>query len=60
MGLLTFWQNWLDETPKVLESVVAANKLHRDKSITKGFVAGSFDLLHPGHLMMLRDAKKCL
>lgn len=57
MGLLTFWQNWLDETPKVLESVVAANKLHRGKSITKGFVAGSFDLLHPGHLMMLRDAK---
>jgi len=59
MGLFTHCTKVLGKNPKVLESVIAANRLHRGKtsiSPAKGFVAGSFDLLHPGHLMMLQDA----
>ena len=59
MGLFTHFTKVLGKKPKVLESVIASNRLHRGKtssSPSQGFVAGSFDLLHPGHLMMLKDA----
>lgn len=35
------------------------SNLELDKAITKVFVSGSFNVLHPGHLRLLRFAKEC-
>jgi glycerol-3-phosphate cytidylyltransferase len=47
--------NTLDVRSEVLEGVITSNSKVRDK--VKGVTAGSFDLLHAGHLKLLEDAK---
>ena len=47
--------NTLDVRSEVLEGVITSNSKVRDK--VKGVTAGSFDLLHAGHIKLLEDAK---
>ena len=47
--------NTLDVRSEVLGGVITSNSKVRDK--VKGVTAGSFDLLHAGHIKLLEDAK---